>query len=159
MAGHQHLLLPRIASLKGMCHQMISMRTSRNPRTEGVLLALMLQDIAIAHYVCGVEWFECTKAEGGLNSLSVELVHNHMRVELHAAFGGDALECQFFYHPNGGIAIYPIDYYKQDLVKSELEAFCAYVSKGFPIKFNGSTYAIQVMETCFKIQDKLGEKL
>ncbi len=156
MVGHQRLFLPRIASLKGICHQMISTINSRNPRTEGVLFTLMVQDIAIAHYVCGVDWFECTRAEGGLNSLSVELVHNHIRVELLATFNSDGMDCQYFHDSNGITSIY--HYHNQDLLKIELEAFCAYVSKGFPIKFNGTTSAIQVMESCFKIQDKLGEK-
>jgi predicted dehydrogenase len=158
MVGHQYLFLPQINALKGICNDMFSVRNSQNPRTEGVLFALMVQDVAIAHYVMGVEWFECSVAEGSASHLHVKLENKNKQVELHATFGGELPSCQYFYTSDKKVILTPVNYHKQDLLKSELETFCAYVQKSFPIKFNGTTSAIQVMETCFKIKDKLEER-
>lgn len=157
MVGHQYLFQPELAHLKGTCVYMNSLRSGSVCRREGVLFNLMVHDIAIALYVMNIEWLEVVKAEGDNHELKVTLSHNGKIVDLYAV-ENPKIKLKHITMLNKELEIVqitPKDWTRTNLLEMELNAFSAYVSKSFPIRYNGTTQAIKVMETVLKIEESL----
>ena len=161
MVGHQLLFVPEVVMLKSRVNFMSSIRSGSIPRTEGALFSLMVHDIAVAHYVTGKPQFECIWAEGNRHELKVTLRNELVIVDLYAKSISDVrlrhttmIDNETF-QP---VHLSPDNWKRPDLLEKALTAFTAYVQRGHDIGVNGTTDAINVMETVFKIQSKLNEK-
>ena len=160
MAGHQLVFMPEVYKLKDKVKYMNSERSGAIPRSEGSLFSLMVHDIAVAHYVTGLDEFKCIWAEGNRHEIKATLRgKNGVYVDLHAVSVSKVrLRHTTFITENSIKHMNPDNWGRLDILTLELTAFCGYVEQKKPITFNGADQAIKVMQTVFTIEDELNSK-
>ena len=157
MAGHQLVFMPEVASLKGRVAYMNSTRSGAIPRSEGSLFSLMVHDVALAHYVTGVEKFTCSWAEGNKHEIKATLKGpNGVFVDLYAvSISKVRLRHTTFVTSGNIVQMTPDNWSRIDILSLEMKFFCGCIEQKKPILINGVDDAIKVMTTIFTIQDKL----
>ena len=168
MAGHQLLFdksIQIVAEKKDTVY-MNSIRAGAIPRTEGAVLSLAVHDIALAHFLFGVDSFTCVEAQGNNHTCKITLMADITKPS------PDIRYCEIFVqsiapvrlrhlsvlsHSGAVERFCPDNWNRGDLLKDSLSHFVDCVESGKQPAYNSLRECCNVMDTVFKVIERMQE--
>lgn len=157
MAGHQLTFMKEIEENHCTTRFMFSERTGAIPRDEGAVLSLAVHDIAVAHYLTGLDSFVVSATGNKHNAKILLSREGEPRAEiLVQSFANIRLRHMTIIPERGPITtIQPDNWNRSDLLELELREFCAAAMEGREPKKNSMRAALAVMNTVFSAQEAI----